>query len=234
MNRASWYEFAAPPLLAAELANVVAARLDKAIDEHGSALLAVSGGTTPAMFFRALARKPLDWSAVTVTLVDERFVPPSSERSNERLVTLNLLQADAAAAGFLGLYRPGPVEEVAAAASADIAALGRPFDVVVLGMGTDGHTASFFDDAANLAGLLDPKAEPAVLAVSSAGAGEPRLTMSLSALASAGHIFLHIEGLAKKELLLDVLAGDIDPPVAAMIKHASNPVDIYWAPGETP
>ncbi|MEZ5810078.1 MAG: 6-phosphogluconolactonase [Rhizobiaceae bacterium] len=234
MNQANWHEFAAPPLLAAELASAVATRLGMAIDDHGNALLAVSGGSTPAKFFRTLAREPLDWAPVTVTLVDERFVPPSSERSNERLVTVNLLQSDAAAAGFLGLYHAGAIDQAAAVATADLAALGRPFDVVVLGMGTDGHTASFFDDAPNLGRLLDPEGEPAVLAVKSADAGEPRLTMSLSALASAGRIFLHIEGLPKKELLLDVLAGDVRPPVAAMIEHASSPIDIYWAPGETP
>ncbi len=229
---AEWYEFAAPQLLATALAEAVAERLRQTIGKKGQAVLAVSGGSTPATFFRALARKPLDWRSVTVVLVDERFVPPSSERSNERLVTLNLLQADAAAAKFTGLFGPGDITDAASRADARIAALGA-IDVVVLGMGTDGHTASFFADDPNLAGVLDPENSTTVHAVQSTRAGEARLTLSLSKLTSAHHIFVHIEGLEKKEHLLGVLANDDKSPIFDVIKHAGGAVDIYWAPGET-
>lgn len=228
---ADWYEFAAPQLLAAALADAVATGLRDAIGKRGQAVLAVSGGTTPAMFFRALARKPLDWKAVTVVLVDERFVPPSSARSNERLVTLNLLQADAAAASFVGLFGPGDIDDAAAHADDRIAGL-KPFDVVILGMGLDGHTASFFSDAPNLASMLDVAGVRNVYAVKSETAGEPRLTLSLSALTAAKRIFVHIEGLGKKERLLEVLAGEDNSPIFDVIEHTKGTVDIYWAPGE--
>lgn len=228
---AEWYEFAARELLAAELAEAVAARLSQAIERRGHATLAVSGGSTPSMFFRSLARKPVAWKSVTVTLVDERFVPPSSERSNERLATINLLQADAAAATFVGLYSEADIVSAAKHAGAEIGKL-MPFDVIVLGMGTDGHTASFFNDAGNLQQLLDPNGIELVLPVQAAAAGEPRLTLTLAALSSARHMFVHIEGLEKKELLRDVLSGQAGSPISAVIEHASDPVDIYWAPGD--
>lgn len=226
---AEWYEFAARELLAAELAEAVATHLNEAIEQRGRATLAVSGGSTPSMFFRALARKSVAWKSVTVTLVDERFVPPSSERSNERLATINLLQADAAAATFVGLYDKTDVASAAKGAGAEIGKL-LPFDIAVLGMGTDGHTASFFKDASNLAQLLDPEGSEFVLPVQADSAGEPRLTLTLAALASVRHMFVHIEGLAKKELLRDVLSGKAGSPISKVIEHARDPVDIYWAP----
>src|SRR5262245_39807405 len=111
----AWNAFAAPGDLASALAATVADRLRSAIERRGEAFVAVSGGTTPAQFFRDLSNAELDWSKVTVTLVDERFVPMSSPRSNAALVAANLMQNRAAAARFVGLYRPLDVVEEAAA-----------------------------------------------------------------------------------------------------------------------
>ncbi|MEX0346266.1 MAG: 6-phosphogluconolactonase [Rhizobiaceae bacterium] len=230
--RAEWFEFAAPSLLAAALAEAVASRLREAIETRGEVVLAVSGGSTPATFFRALARKHLDWQSVTVTLVDERFVPPSSDRSNERLVRQNFLMADAGAAKFVGLFDDGGFDGAAERASERISNLPQPVDVVILGMGTDGHTASFFADAGNLEALLDPNENRAVLAVRSATAGEPRLTLSSSILTSARHLFVHIEGEEKRSLLSDVLAERTTAPIGSVLNNLNYPADIYWAPGE--
>ena len=226
-----WFEFVAPQLLAAALAESVASQLEEAVEARGRAVLAVSGGSTPAMFFRALARKPIDWKSVTVVLVDERFVPPSSDRSNERLVTLSLLQADAAAAHFIGLFGAASIEEAVSQADDEIAAL-KPFDAVVLGMGLDGHTASLFPDAPGIAGMLDPAGGKNVHAVHAPSAGGDRMTLSLAAIISARRIFVHIEGLEKKECLKDMLSSTAKAPICEVIKHASVPVEIYWAPGE--
>lgn len=230
---AIWHEFAGRGLLAEALADAVAARLEAAFVERDRAVLVVSGGTTPNLFLSTLSERDIDWSKVTVTLADERMVAPSSTRSNEHLITRKLLQANAARADFVGLYsEAGGIEEAARAASHRIAALPQPFDVVVLGMGTDGHTASFFPDAANLATLLDPDNRTPVLPVISDSAGEPRLTLSLAVLASARHICLHIEGLEKKELLRNCL--DMAPrrslPIGAVFSHAGDPIEVYWAP----
>src|SRR5690242_3165924 len=99
------HDFGSRQDLAAALAATVAARLSKAVTDRGAATLAVSGGTTPALFFSALSAFDIDWERVTVTLVDERFVDPASPRSNEGLVRRALLTDKAAAARFIPLYR---------------------------------------------------------------------------------------------------------------------------------
>lgn len=131
--------------LAQGLADAVSSALAAGVAARGSASIAVSGGSTPKAFFQALSKKDIAWDKVTVTLVDERFVPPESDRSNHGLVAANLLQDKAAAATFLPLYQAAPTAEAAAdLASRETAKIGAPFDVAILGMGTDGHTASFF------------------------------------------------------------------------------------------
>ena len=232
---AQWQEFSGPAALARSLARQVATVLTEAIQANGHATLAVSGGSTPAAFFRDLSCEPVDWARVTVTLVDERFVPLSSSRSNARLVTMNLLQNATAKARFEGLYEPRESVEAAAAEAARRLAITTPppFDAVILGMGKDGHTASFFPDSADLRSLTDPEGAPTVAAVHSATAREARLTWTLPALVSAGFVALHIEGLEKKDVLLAALGPgkDISYPVTAIFEHAKSPVHIFWATG---
>ncbi|MAW86414.1 MAG: 6-phosphogluconolactonase [Phyllobacteriaceae bacterium] len=231
----SWHEFAGPDVLARTLARRVAGMLSLAVEQKGHAVLAVSGGTTPGRFFDCLAEEPIAWNKVTVTLVDERFVPMSSNRSNARLVTMRLLQKAAARASFEGLYERAATADDAAEAAADrlTRLIPPPFDVAILGMGLDGHTASFFPDAAELKDLLDPDAQPHVRAVHSASAGEDRLTWNLAALASASLLVLHIEGLEKKDVALKATepGHETGLPVAALFEHAKTPVQIYWSPG---
>lgn len=131
--------------LASTLATEVASRLSAATQERGTASIAVSGGSTPKLFFQALSKHDLDWPNISVTLVDERFVPPESDRSNHRLVAENLLQDKAKAAYFVPLFQSAASpEDAATLATVKTEAICDPFDVVILGMGTDGHTASFF------------------------------------------------------------------------------------------
>jgi 6-phosphogluconolactonase len=216
--------------VAEALAVRVAGALGAAIAQRGHALIAVSGGNTPALFMQHLARAEIDWSKVTVTLVDERFVPEDSDRSNARLARINLLTGEAAAARFIPLYSTvSSVEEAAAAADATIGALPLPFDVVVLGQGADGHTASFFPDAPTLADLLDPQTKTIVAPVHAPSGGEPRLTLTLPQIAGARQVVLHIEGEAKRNVLASALAG-ADLPIAAVLSHTERPVEVYWAP----
>ena len=226
-------DFADGADLAEALAGKVAAALAVAIGERGQATLAVSGGNTPKAFFAALSKQPLAWEKVTVSLVDERMVPPSHERSNHRLASLNLLQNRAAEAGFVPLYsRKDDAEDAAQAASAAIDALALPFDVVVLGMGTDGHTASFFPGGSTLEAVTDPACARSVMAIEAPGAGEPRLTLTLPRIVDAGMIVLHIEGDAKKAVLAKALGAgpEAEMPVRSVLRHAKTPVEIYWAP----
>ena len=211
--------FEAREALAASLARDVADELSRAIEAKGRATLAVSGGTTPKLFFEKLSVIDIPWSRVSVTLVDERQVPESSERSNARLVRQHLLQNKAAAARFVPLVGNPDAENIPA------------FDVAVLGMGNDGHTASFFPGGDTLAEAIDAETRKRLIAITAPGAGEPRLTFTLPVLAQAGRLALHIEGAEKKQVLKQALAEgpQEDMPVRAVLRGPA-PVTLYWCP----
>jgi 6-phosphogluconolactonase len=226
-----WNEFADREALAETLAKRIAALLAAAIERRGSALIAVSGGTTPARLFEALSAEPIAWDRVTVTLVDERFVPPSSPRSNAALVTTKLLQGKAAVARFLPLFRKGEtLKEAAADGDRAIAALPQPFDAVILGMGGDGHTASFFPDALELPALLDPESSLALMPVHADSAGEPRLTLTLPRIVAARFLALHIEGAEKRATFDRAIGEGPELPIRAVLDASPRPVDVFWAP----
>ncbi|WP_426690625.1 6-phosphogluconolactonase [Rhodanobacter ginsengiterrae] len=219
---------------ASALAERIAERLRTALAERGHALLAVSGGSTPKELFARLSRERLDWSRVQVTLVDERWVPDSDERSNARLVKSLLLQHDAAAAQFVPLYTGDASPEAGlATADARIAALPLPFDAVVLGMGDDGHTASFFPGGDHLAEALDLDGHARVLPMHAGGAGEPRITLTLPVLLQTRALYLLVTGEKKRDLLADArlgLGAARDYPVRAVLTQQRVPVAVYWCP----
>ncbi|PWL18447.1 6-phosphogluconolactonase [Falsochrobactrum shanghaiense] len=226
------HDFTSGTELAQALSAAIAGKLAAAIAERGQATLAVSGGTTPVRLFEVLSRQMIDWTAVTITLVDERFVPTTSERSNEKLVREHLLREHAGVARFVGLYNPtATVETAALAAASRIDALRRPFDVVVLGMGNDGHTASFFPGADRLDQAIDPTTRAIVLPIHAEGAGEKRLTLTLPLIVEANMLVLHIEGAAKLEVFEKALAGadEYEMPVRAVLNKARTPVEVYWS-----
>lgn len=224
-----WRTFPSRGELARALAHDVADTLEAMIVRRAKAFLAVSGGSTPDLFLSALSEQDIDWTRVTVTLVDERFVPEGSDRSNARLLRERLLVNRAAAARFVPLYRRADEAGAAARmAAADLADLPWPLDAAILGMGTDGHTASFFADADNLEQLLDPSNAATVLPVEAPSACEPRLTLSLARLVEAPFLALHIEGAEKRAVLEQVIGGAEDLPVGAIFEAGRRPLPIYW------
>lgn len=230
MNQIDWREFASSNELAKTLARDVADRLRKGLRDRGGAVLAVSGGSTPGAFFEALSSQQLDWVNVVVTLVDERFVPPSSSRSNERLVRERLLVNEARLARFVPLYsKAESADEAARLAESGLAVLSRRFDVIVLGMGSDGHTASLFPDAGNLDELLDQKRRELVMPVHAESAGEARLTLPLARIVEAGFLALHIEGKTKKNVLEAAMSPGAQLPITAVLNAAPSRIAIYWA-----
>lgn len=232
MTNADWRAFSTREQVADALARDVAEALRSAIADRGAAVLAVSGGSTPGLFFDTLAGQPLEWAKIVVTLVDERFVPPSSDRSNEKLVRQRLLVGEAAAATFVPLWSDAPdVDDAAARADAVLRLCFAAPDALVLGMGTDAHTASFFPDADDLDALTDPAQPRRVMPVRTAAGGEPRLTLTMPQIANAGFLALHIEGDEKRAVLADALAGAAHSraPIARVFDTARQ-IKVYWAP----
>ena len=230
----STHEFRDSHILAEAMAERVATRLRAGIAVHDRASLAVSGGRTPVRFFDQLSRHPLDWAKVSVTLVDERWVDQHSERSNAALVKKHLLRHHAASANFVPLYVPTATpEEGLAAAIAQVGGLPPPFDAVILGMGDDGHTASFFPGGDHLAEALDLAGTQILLPMRAAGAGEPRITFSLPALLGTRELILHIEGQSKRQVLDQARRG-VDQgaqyPVGAVLRQTRVPVSVFWCP----
>lgn len=223
--------FAAKKELAIALASDVAACLSGAITDRGDAQLAVSGGTTPKLFFHFLARSKIDWARVTITLVDERCVPETDERSNAGLVRANLLQAKAAAAQFVPLFRRGGVDKLGPLFGRGGNDQLGPFDAVILGMGNDGHTASFFPGGDNLAEALDIVTTKHLVMMKAPGAPEKRITFTLPVLLDSRFIALHIEGADKQKTLADAeKPGPVtDMPIRAFLR-AREPVILYWCP----
>ncbi|MHA6691766.1 6-phosphogluconolactonase [Devosia sp. A449] len=224
--------FADKPTLAKELAEAVADRIRAAIETRGMAAIAVSGGSTPSRFFQALGKtKDIDWSKVIVTLVDERWVDDTSDRSNALLVNERMLQGPAATARFFPLYSGGDEPDAThiAKTNALLGELPEQFAAVVLGMGNDGHTASFFPGGDTLAEALS--AAGPVLAIRAPGAGEPRVTFTLPRLLRTDGLYLHIEG-EEKAAVLDTALGDgpiEDMPIRAVLR-SGHAVNVYWCP----
>jgi 6-phosphogluconolactonase len=212
-------EYANRTELAKALANRVAAALSAGITRNGSAILAVSGGTTPQLFFQHLSKREIAWEKVSITLVDERSLPETSDRSNARLVRLALLQNHAAKARFVPLYANPSAERLGA------------FDACILGMGNDGHTASFFPGGNTLAEAINPATTKSLITMEAPGAGEPRITFTLPRLTKAKFLALHIEGAEKSRVLATAIAGDdkMQMPVRAVLA-SSTPIDLYCCP----
>jgi len=227
------HDFSDRAALADGLAIAVAGNLREALAARAAAVVALSGGTTPVLFMRRLAAQPLDWSHVVVTLCDERWVPPTHARSNERLVRENLLQGAAAAARFEPLFADAPEPDtVLAEITRRIDALPTPFDAVVLGLGLDGHTASLFPDADRLAQALDPNGAASVLPMRAPSAGEPRVTLTLPVLAAARNLYLQIEGTDKLVVFGRIMRAEgalAASPLSALIQHAAALLDVYWS-----
>ncbi|CAA0106685.1 6-phosphogluconolactonase [Halioglobus japonicus] len=226
------HQFETNAELSAQLAARIAADLDAAIAEQGSATLAVSGGSTPRPLFEALSQQVLDWSLVAVTQVDERWVQETHSDSNARLIKQHLMQNEAGAAEFLSMKTPEDSPFAAeSAASLKLARFAAGIDVLVLGMGEDGHTASFFPGASSLMRAMDPAGTEVCVAVQPPEAAHNRMTLSLATLLRARHAYLHIVGETKWDVLeLASEEGDVALlPIRALLHSNALELEIYYA-----
>lgn len=215
------HEFVSKAALNAQLATDVQAILAAAIAQKGIATLVVSGGSTPLAFFGLLSKADIDWSRVTVTLADERCVAATHEDSNEKLVREHLLINKAAPAQFVSLLSDGPVA---------VAVL-PTFDVLILGMGEDGHTASLFPKASNLTTALAMDSAMACIKIDPITAPYQRISMTLPRLLASQHIYVHVTGSKKMSVLNHATRAKTrtELPISAVLQQQVTPVSVYWA-----
>jgi 6-phosphogluconolactonase len=224
------HRFETPIAMAEALAADIAMALSQSIAETGAASLIVSGGRTPRLMFDALSRLRLPWNRVKISLADERLVPATDPDSNERLVRDHLLQNEAQSTVFIPLWQ-GEGDPVESAVEA-VCNMERPFAMVVLGLGDDGHIASLFPRMPNLRRALDPAADLTAVFVPGEGSRRPRVTLALSTLLDARRIALSFTGEGKRGVFERGLApGAVeDLPVRAILRQTKVPVDVYWSP----
>ncbi len=224
--------FGGAQALESEVAKDIASQLALAISARGAASLLVSGGRSPARMFEQLRAQPLDWSRVSICLVDERWVEPTDPGSNERMVREALLRDGAAAARFFGLKNTAPSPDLGAAAAWTSARIARPVDVTVLGMGEDGHTASLFPGSPNLKRALDLQTPGNYVGMRSPNPPYGRLSLNVSALLDSRHILIFLLGEAKLRTYTAACGpGPIEEmPVRAVLRQGRVPVEVVWAP----
>jgi 6-phosphogluconolactonase len=216
--------------LAEELAAYIEKRLSEAISKRGTASLVVSGGTTPVRLFEELSTRELPWEKVHITLADERWVEP---HQNEALVHRHLLKNRAAAARFVGLKTPHATASEGEKGCAErLKAVPRPFDILILGMGGDGHTASLFPGAAKLPEATAMDSGRTCMGIAPITAPHERMTLTLPVLLDSKEIIIHITGEGKRAVL-EKAAGDgpeTEMPIRYILRQTKVPVTVWWAP----
>jgi 6-phosphogluconolactonase len=233
MIEAEWWEYDSVDEMADAVAGDVGFIVESAVDARNASLIALPGGDTPEPIFQALAAKKLPWKQVTIIPTDERLVPMDDERSNVRGIAKAFLPNGARVipiAADIADYRLA-----GNSADARLQDLPWPPDLVWLGMGEDGHTASLFAGP-DLQNALDaPKARRAVGVMPDpmpSDAPVPRVTLTRAAILSARTMLITITGDAKRELLERAIEDGQSSklPIGRLLAEAEQPIDIHWAP----
>lgn len=215
------------PVVAA--ASEIERALRDALATRGKASLMVSGGNSPKPVYEKLSHADLDWQNVSISLVDERWVNSGEVGSNEDFIRGALIQNAATSAHFVGLKTPaGAVEAGLSDAEFRLDNFSLPFDVCVMGMGTDGHTASWFPNSSGLNMALSPDNNNTLCYVNAtgcsvAGVHTDRITLTLKTVLEAKCIILFIPG-EKKRAVFDAAAEKplFEAPVQALTQGGSK------------
>jgi 6-phosphogluconolactonase len=231
----TWHEFSNREQFNKTIVQRLADSLQSASLSQKQILFGVSGGGTPLPIYQALAEKELAWNRIKILLVDERWVPTHHSDSNEKNIRHAFSGNAMAEKNILGLWSDKPELQTAAnAADQKFAFINDVLDVVVLGMGEDGHFASLFPTAHNFDAAISNQGSRFVLAMEPMPDHAPhlRLSMSLAYIQRAKRIILAITGEKKRLVLQQAMAkADVHQlPIAALFKANSPDVEIYWSP----
>lgn len=231
MTEINRHNFANPQAMAQQVSADVGAIIANALAARGSALLALSGGSSPFPIYERLAKSDLDWARVSIFTVDERFVDSESPLSNIAALKQAFL---ATQASVLPLF--DNIDDLSSAASQAnnrLQSLDWPPDLVWLGMGTDGHFASIFPGP-DFDTALSPMDGAKAISVHPdplpADAPVPRISLTAPAIADARHLILTIAGEAKKAVLDHAMElGEASvTPIGRFMASLKRPISIYW------
>lgn len=223
------YFFSKQETLLRTLSQNIAFDLEEAISNKGSASLLVSGGSTPKPLFERLRKIPLAWDKVKVGLCDERWVDNEHKDSNAHLVQEVLLKDEARLARFVGMYNAEQENRLAEElCSQKLKAELFPFDVVVLGMGTDAHTASLFPNNERLQEAFS--SDELCITIEPTTAAHKRMSLTLNAILSAKNIYLHFEGKEKGMVYEEALNGNdkVTMPIRAVLNQEMKKIAVYY------
>lgn len=215
-----------------ELYRVIVTELKR----QSPATLLLSGGSTPGPLYRKLANADLDWEAISVALVDERWVEVDDDASNERLLRETLLVGNAAGANLVGMKTAAASAlEGQAECETRYARLPRSYDICLLGMGADGHTASLFPHAEGLAQAIGATQHCApIQALRSEVTGDQveRMTLTPWSILQSRRLILLFTGAEKWEIFQRACrpGAALDLPVRLFIHQQALPLEVYWAP----
>lgn len=207
------------------MAELLAHRLDNQID----ASIIVSGGSSPRDCMIALAKANLDWPRVQIALSDERWVPPDHEDSNEKLVRESLLVGQAASAQLLPIYAEGATPQQRCDTLQDPLPT-LPFACSLIGIGTDGHFASLFPDAEQLALGLDVESGRLYIPVTTTASPHTRISMTLAGISRSDEIVLLFFGQDKLEIYEQAKADAKAYPLSRLLRQKRAPIRLFWAP----
>lgn len=216
--------------LVLKLGQKILRTLHSGIEDKGHASLVVSGGSTPKALFNHLSVQDFPWDKVKIVLADDRCVSVHQENSNYYFLKANLFHNNAAAAKFIPLFCDEDTPEQAAVLANKRLERFKQYDMVILGMGTDGHTASLFPEAKNLALALSDDS-PDCVAINPVTNNMLRVTQSLNKLLSAREIAFHLIGEEKNNILQKVLLDKekLLYPASHVIHQDKVPVEIFYA-----
>lgn len=233
MIEAEFWDYDSVEEMAAAVAGDIGFIVESALDARGSALLAFPGGTTPQPIFAQLAGAGLNWKKVTIIPGDDRLVPMDSEMSNVRAIAKTFLPIGAR---VFPIATAIPDYKLAGnSADARLQDLPWPPDLVWLGMGSDGHTASIFAGPDFQEALDAPKARRAIGVMPDPLPPEApvaRVTLTRAAILSARTILITIRGQEKRDLLEQAIKDGQSSklPIGRVLAEAEQPIDVHWCP----
>jgi len=232
MIEAEWWDYEDAGELAEAVAGDVGFIIESALDARGQALIALPGGKTPAPIYEKLAKAKIDWKKVTIIPTDDRLVAMTDPQSNAAMIAKAFLPKGARVLPIT-TEKAADHRMAGKAADARLQELHWPPDLVWLGVGTDGHTASIFAGPDLDEALSGPKVRRAVGVLPHplpAEAPVARVTLTKSAILSARTLMLVLTGQEKKELLERAIKDGPSStlPVGRVLADAEQAIDIHW------